>query len=160
MCSGVVGSRLAPGRQAHRCCSQETCGGCVLRPRFTQPPILSRIPASHTAILSFLPSSCLLNATSSVGETALFLSCDSTMASRHQRSCGRRVPVTGCAAHRLSPWQTLCRLGTCFRQHSPFHSWSIIYIQCLPVLLGCSGEELCVSVHAESSGLCHWALGF
>lgn len=38
----------------------------------------------------------------------------------------------------------LCRLGSCFTQHSPSHSWSVVYIRCLPVLLGRSGEELCV----------------
>lgn len=138
MCSFVIGIHLAPGRQG---VPRRPAGGCVVWPRFTQAPILSSVPASHTAIRSFHPSSCLLNATSNAGEMALLLSCDSTMASERQRSCGRCVPATGRAAHRLSPWQSLCRPGTCFTQHSSCHSWSIECAQRLPVLLGRSGEE-------------------
>ena len=160
MCLVVIGSHLAPGRQAQRCCSQETCGGlCVVWHRFTQAPILSSAPASHTAVRSFHPSSCLWNATGSVGEMALLLSCDSTMASRHQRSCGRRVPATGSAVHRLSPWQSCAGRGPA--------SHNIVPVMCDPSYTfgacQCCWDAVvksCVSVPAESSGLCHWALGF
>lgn len=84
-------------------CSQETCGGLCRMAQVhpgTHSVQRSSQPHCHP---SFHPSSCLLNATSNAGEMALLLSCDSTMASERQRSCGRCVPATGRAAHRLSP---------------------------------------------------------
>lgn len=52
MCSFVIGIHLAPGRQG---VPRRPAGGCVVWPRFTQAPILSSVPASHTAIRLFIP---------------------------------------------------------------------------------------------------------